>query len=387
MMKILFIGHEASRSGAPILFLRLIKTLKEKFDAEPVILLKKGGALKEKFEGLGETLILRELSEDHEKYLLLKVVKKLNGLVFGKQNVYHHNKIKRSLRNVDLVFVNTITCGNLLRQLPLATGTKIVTYVHELKVATRSLTNREDVDFLLDKSSIVAVPSKAVHDFLASEYSFDHMKLRYLNYIIPQDEPLATKSELRKKYHLPPDNFIVCGCGKVEWRKGTDLFVLAAMRLLEGDSSNKITFIWIGADKDSFEYLLLKEEIDKSELTGHIVFQDVIADASEYIGVSDVFLLSSVEDPYPLVVLEAARHEVPTICFRGSGGATEFVGTDAGIQAKYLNIDDLAKTLTDLKDHKEKTKALGKMAKNRLAELHQDDVVINQLKEILNDIF
>ena len=44
----------------------------------------------------------------------------------------------------------------------------------------------------------------------------------------------------------------------------------------------------------------------------------------------DVFALTSREDPFPLVMLEAGGHGLPTVCFAGAGGAEEFAGPAPG---------------------------------------------------------
>ena len=49
-----------------------------------------------------------------------------------------------------------------------------------------------------------------------------------------------------------------------------------------------------------------------------------------------------VEDPFPLVMLEAAALATPTVCFLGNGGAPEFVEEDAGICVPSGNVEALA---------------------------------------------
>jgi hypothetical protein len=48
--KVLFIGHDASRTGAPLLLLELIKWLTSNSSIKPSVLLKQGGELEAEYE-------------------------------------------------------------------------------------------------------------------------------------------------------------------------------------------------------------------------------------------------------------------------------------------------------------------------------------------------
>jgi len=48
--KVLFIGHDASRTGAPLLLLELIKWLTSNSSVKPSVLLKQGGELEAEYE-------------------------------------------------------------------------------------------------------------------------------------------------------------------------------------------------------------------------------------------------------------------------------------------------------------------------------------------------
>ncbi len=56
-IKVLFISHDASRTGAPIVLLHLLKWVKYNTDVEFLILLKDGVELEDRFRVLGETNI------------------------------------------------------------------------------------------------------------------------------------------------------------------------------------------------------------------------------------------------------------------------------------------------------------------------------------------
>src|SRR5205814_4023764 len=75
----------------------------------------------------------------------------------------------------------------------------------------------------------------------------------------------------------------------------------------------------------------------------NVTFLGVKRDARPYLRAGDVFLLSSREDPFPLVALEAAQCGLPILCFADSGGMQEFVEGDAGYVVPAADVEAMAR--------------------------------------------
>jgi glycosyltransferase involved in cell wall biosynthesis len=73
----------------------------------------------------------------------------------------------------------------------------------------------------------------------------------------------------------------------------------------------------------------------------------------------DVFALTSREDPFPLVMLEAAARRLPIVCFEASGGGPEFVGNERGYIAPYLDTTAFSLHLDTLRRSAEIRKRMG----------------------------
>jgi glycosyltransferase involved in cell wall biosynthesis len=65
---------------------------------------------------------------------------------------------------------------------------------------------------------------------------------------------------------------------------------------------------------------------------------EAVSNPLDYLSVFDIFALTSREDPYPLVVLEAALLQKPMVCFEKAGGAQDLIETDAGLIVPYLSL-------------------------------------------------
>ena len=98
----------------------------------------------------------------------------------------------------------------------------------------------------------------------------------------------------------------------------------------------------------------------------------------------DVFFVSSREDPYPLVVLEAAMLAKPIICFDKAGGAKDFVEKDCGFVIDYLDVNKVAEKIIELKENPILRKEFGDSARKKALERHNQDIAFQTFLNILN---
>jgi len=143
---------------------------------------------------------------------------------------------------------------------------------------------------------------------------------------------------------------LVLGCGTIDGRKGTDLFIQVAYRVLAdfGKDSQKtdqnwnllILFAGSGVENELHSWCEHDAKILK------------IADRVHFVGQRDnpvgfyknaqVFLLTSREDPFPLVSMESIGYGLPVIAFEGATGQGILLER-CGIMVPYSDIDAMAK--------------------------------------------
>ena len=103
--KILFVSHNASKTGAPIVLLHFIKWLKNNKDYEITILLKSGGELLQDFRLLADTYIWYEASANN---WLQKFIDRVYGRL-KKMNQRQYEIIKKlQAASFNLAYTNTI---------------------------------------------------------------------------------------------------------------------------------------------------------------------------------------------------------------------------------------------------------------------------------------
>ena len=93
-----------------------------------------------------------------------------------------------------------------------------------------------------------------------------------------------------------------------------------------------------------------------------MIFTGVQENPADYFRVYNVFLLTSKEDPFPLVCLEAAALKKPVICFKRSGGMNEFIEQGGGVSVDYGSVEQLAAAIVDLKNDKNRLEEMSKAA-------------------------
>ena len=148
--------------------------------------------------------------------------------------------------------------------------------------------------------------------------------------------------DIRKELKIPEDHLVITMSGQRTERKGIDLFINLAKVLQD----KPYFFLWLGAAQNTGYELFLEKFIAYNKLTNIKLLHPPRKDYYNYLDVSDIFFLSSREDPFPLVMLEAA-YLGKYIVSLDSGGAKEFLSQDMGHIIRSLNISEIASELSD----------------------------------------
>jgi glycosyltransferase involved in cell wall biosynthesis len=382
MKNILFVSHDANRAGAQILLLRFLQLLKVNTDFRFSILLKEGGIMQEEFQKMAEVYFWNEPVPLKNNSFVEKIKRKFLPTQAEAMGVLD----QLAQQKFDFIISNTVTNGDILPALA-QLNIPIVTYVHELDMGINQYTKRELFRNVKNLSTSFIACAESVKQNLINNHGVDTIKIKVLPSLLPMDamgfesEPLIQRT-LRKRFNIPYDSFIVGGMGTVDLRKGVDVFLQVARKLAD---YKDIHFIWVGGQVGEIEYKNFL--IDKKRLElNQVSFQATVPYPLEYIDTFDVFFLSSREDPYPLVVLEAAILGKPIICFDKAGGAKDFVENDCGAIVDYLDFDAAAQKIVDFKENIVLREQMGENARKKVVERHNQNVAFQTFVEILDSI-
>ena len=299
--RIVIVSHDAYPHGAQLIILNIARSCKRRFGMEVASVLLEDGPLLEEFRALGSAVVARSEAEQ--------------------EGVFAH----LFATGYRVALVNSAASARAV--VPAArVGLAATLLVHELPSVITDRNLQGDLAAALPLVGHVVFPAEFVRSKFAALMEEDASKARLV--VQPQGcYTLITyreedRQEVRRELGISDDAVVVLGVGFADLRKGFDLF-LACWRILQR-RREKIHFIWLG-DIEKNMALFLGAEIKSAEGTGTFHAVPFRKDVGRYYSASDLFLLTSREDPFPSVVLEALQTGIPSVAFSGTGGMADLI--------------------------------------------------------------
>lgn len=363
--RVLFISHSASRNGATILLLDLLAWLRRRqADWDIRILVHGTGPLVEDFRAIGPTTVCRDPGP------LLEALFRgsLKGLRRFVQACYMDFALPR--QHFDLVYCNTsaMAADALLYA---KRDAAVLWHIHELSHVLHLFLKDAVADAALRAATQFVAVSEAVKTALCSEFQVPEELIAVVNGFAPSHaqapaDATARRQNMRSRLQWPQDAFVVGACGSLGWRKGSDLFLQIAQTVMQKPGSQNVRFLWVGGNDSDEAALEFKHDLRMLGLESQCQLVFSTAEVSDYYCAMDVFALTSREDPFPLVMLEAAAHALPIVCFKETGGGSEFIGEDAGLSAPYLDVQAFAGQIVQLHDSADLRLRLGQTGRQKV---------------------
>ncbi|MDE4175244.1 glycosyltransferase [Phaeobacter sp. PT47_59] len=245
--------------------------------------------------------------------------------------------------DVQAVFVNSIVSGAFYKYW--SAETPSAAFIHELPQILERYS--EEVDLVRAHSDHVICGGPGVFAALKGEYGFDETRLTSAHsYVeaLPRNDSeadrLARRRAARAALGVPQERILVMGCGVLHWRKSPDKFIETAKAVLEAGLDAE--FVWLGGGPDEEDCI---RQAEAAGLAERVRFTGYEPDVAGKLAGADIFLLSSQEDPFPLVALYAAQAGVPLVCFQEAGGIADFVQSGSGVAVPFMDIPAMAEAV------------------------------------------
>jgi len=377
---ILFISHDANRAGAQLFLLNIMRYFKADGFGIKLLLVNSWGPLTAEFNEEFEVFYYSKKKEDTKGRFssLLKKESKWVDVI----------SLLADQHSIDIVYANTIASACVLDEVREKINKPIISHIHELSYSLSLYSTKEDFEKLDANSRRIIACSKAVGENLHNKYSIDEDKIEVVhsfvnNWAVTEISENSDSAEIRKNFEIPEDKFIVAACGNADWRKGLDIFILIANQVLRNDPG--VHFVWVGAKNEGDLYNHIIFDIERMGIGEQVTLIPPTDKSIEIINASDIFLVSSREDPFPLVMLEASLCAKPIVGFENTGGAAEFIEDDCGLLAPYLDIDRIADQILAIKNSPEDQLKMGQNARAKVQNSYNFEVSVNKIKTILVD--
>jgi glycosyltransferase involved in cell wall biosynthesis len=346
-LRVLLVTHDASRTGAPRVALLVAHALVDRGHRVSIVSLG-GGPMLEDFAELAPTCttpLLRargRVRRTGRVRTLTWLLDTLAALVLLARNPS------------DVVYVNSTAAASFIRPAQWLRR-RVVLHAHEsLQVADRLLTEAR-VKELAGIELVACSPS--THDDLC-RLSGRAPEEVHLIHSVPDEERVLATARLPGTGHDGAQ--VVGACGSVNHRKGTDLWLEAATRVIPA-RRRPTRFVWVG----DLSGRPAPEHSHGVGFTGAL--QNPYAEMARF----DVATLPSRDDPFPLVVLEAMLLGVPVVAF-DVGGVRAQVG-DTGVVVPAGDVSAFASAVIDLLDDDDLRARLGTAARERVRDLYSSE--------------
>ena len=376
---VLFLSHDASRTGAPIFLLRFLRWFGENQEIPYRVLIGGYGDLLGEFQSMGPVDLF-----EPEPTIFERVLRRLN--VRPRDNADHLVTLRQKLSqsNIRAIYSNTIVNGKILDFLSFL-NCPIICHVHELDSVIRYI-GTDNLNLVKEHTSSYIAVSQAVKRNLVENHGISAELIRVIHGFIPTGEDGRSKTaqshpDVRRELGIPNEARLVCACGSVETRKGIDLFVKVAEKVAETYKQAPVHFVWVGGRA---------KQVASMRKATHSKFQHKFVhfighrqDVSPYYDASDLFLLPSREDPFPLVMMEAALRKKAVVCFDNSGGAPEFVEQDAGFVVTGFDVNKMAEKTIELLASDELRDRMGAIARQKVLDRHDIRITAPEISAII----
>lgn len=362
--RVLLVTHETSRTGAPRVALGVARTLlKMGYDLR--VQARTAGPMLDDFRSVART----ELEPVVSPRGRLRLARGLRWVGFLADTLVALAALLR--HRPDLLYLNSTGASIYLRPARWL-GLRTVLHVHESRDIAAALLRVARERGVRQHVGLIAC-SPSVRRELA-ELTGRPLELITLLPSVPDDEHVAALALRPPDRAYPMEEVIVGCCGAVEHRKGYDLWLAVAHDVLKRVTKTRVRFVWVGEISVDVE--------DPGD--PRIQFLGPAANPYAHMRRFDIATLTSRDDPFPLVVLEAMSVGTPVVAF-AVGGVPDQIG-DAGILVPAGDVASFSDAVVALvKDPTERMR-LGQRARARVEEKYSTAAFEATLASVLGSL-
>ena len=227
---------------------------------------------------------------------------------------------ENSKKDADILHHYTVDLGNYMKMI--STKGVNVAHVHFLPTTLDGSIKLPDTIFSVFKKYVISFYNKADYLVVVNPTFIDELekndipreKVVYIPNYVSKETFFKKKkeevNEIRKKYNISPDDFVVLGVGQVQTRKGVMDFIDVAKQMPD------VKFVWCGGfsfGKITDGYEELKKIYDNPP--ANVSFLGIIprTDMNDMYNMADVLFMPSYNELFPMSILEAVNSEKPLL--------------------------------------------------------------------------
>jgi len=248
------------------------------------------------------------------------------------------DKIQKDF-NPDLWLLNTLVNKDVLKYIQ-KFNLNFAVWSHELFSSFENISGF-DLKYIIDNAKfIIGCSMQVCKQF--EKVGSKNVNLFYETIEISKINKFFNSAANNKK-EIGQYKYLFVMSGQKGYRKGFHYVPIIAEKLKKENSA----LIWIGRSNEYGLEALITEQLKCLNLTNVIFTGEQSTDYYNWLNLGDYFILTSIEDAYPLVMLEAAYLQKPIISF-DSGGVGEFVKEGMGKVVPLFDVNSLYNAIDDI---------------------------------------
>jgi len=365
--KILFVhGNSNNIAGQEIALLNTIKGLR-RIGMSCFVLLPTGG----RFDDL-----LRE-NNIITYHIELNRLHKKNPLPYFR-TVF---SIYRLLKGAKISIVHTSGAYPVQYCLPAARLARIpcVCHIHSTVYSKEAITKS-----FVRYADYIICASNGVKNMLIN-YCCKPYKMKTIYYGVIDNEFLkydVSSESLHKKYNIPLSSKIIGQISQIIPHKGLEYFIKMARKVK--DAYRNVKFMVIGNAPKGYEGYenKIKKLVRKTGLDGDVIFTGFQKDVDKFISFLDIFVLSSLVEGLPFVIVESLALRKPIVATAIGGVPEVIINNKTGLLVPTKDPFALAKAVIDLLNNPQKSEELGKNGKKLVLDKFDIDGHAKQLRKL-----
>ncbi|MPR34906.1 glycosyltransferase [Salmonirosea aquatica] len=331
--RILFFTPFATRTGSEMMLLYILQNIdRSRFDVGIVSFAR------------GE--LLSEFPADIPVFIVPRIFSIFQKVQFHLGHNPTLNALRRIARDfkADLWYVNTTMLPETVT-IAKEFSIKLVTHFHELPLTYIYLNGSDMKDIITYSHTLIGCSEVTCEAIRQAGGKNVELLYEFIDPAKLSGNPERT-AQIRRELGIAESDYVWIGSGMTSERKGFDMLPDLAEEL----DDPSVHLVWVGGriDDGLVYYTEQRCRNTKSKTRIHLVGKQK-EDYGNYLNVGNGFLLTSRQDPFPLVMIEAALLGKPIVSFP-SGGVSEFVREGMGIVTDDISVKQMVNAMREIMD-------------------------------------
>lgn len=192
---------------------------------------------------------------------------------------------------------------------------------------------------------------------------------------------IIDRNEFRRQYEIKEEDFVFGYIGRLIELKGLDLLIRSFNEISKTYENVKLVIVGDGEESDN-----LKNQVKEYGLENKVIFAGYRKDIYNFMNIMDCFVLSSIREGLPMVILEAiAMNKV--VISTPVAGVKEIISNDEyGIVLEERNATNMIEAMERIYKNPDKADAMAEKALYKLEKEYGIDSYMNKLQYIYNNL-